>query len=36
MYDLPIPDGNIYLIVKICVLILVLCVWMAVTAAPVY
>jgi hypothetical protein len=36
MYDIPIPDNIIYLIVKISLLILVLSLWLATTAAPVY
>ncbi len=36
MYELPVLDGDIYPLLKICVLFLILCLWMAITAAPVY
>ncbi len=35
MYDIPIPNGITYLIVKICVLILVMLFWLSATATPV-
>jgi hypothetical protein len=36
MHDILVSNSSIYLIVKITVLILVLCIWLATTAAPVY
>jgi hypothetical protein len=36
MYELPVLDGDIYALVKICLLFLILCLLMAITAAPVY
>jgi len=36
MYDIPIPDNIIYLIVKISLVILVLSLWLATTATPAY
>ncbi|MCP6761446.1 MAG: hypothetical protein NHB32_22520 [Fischerella sp. CENA71] len=36
MYDIPIPENIIYLIVKIGLLILVLSLWLATTATPAY
>lgn len=36
MYDIPIPENVIYLIVKIGLLILVFSLWLAMTARPVY
>jgi hypothetical protein len=34
MQTFPFPDGVTYLIIKTCVLILVVLIWLAVTAAP--
>lgn len=36
MRDLPTPNTNNYRIVKICVLVLVLLAWLALTATPVF
>ncbi|BAZ69596.1 hypothetical protein NIES4106_43690 [Fischerella sp. NIES-4106] len=36
MYDIPIPENIIYLVVKISLLILVLSLWLAMTATPAY
>ncbi|MGJ5676198.1 MAG: hypothetical protein ACR9NN_21750 [Nostochopsis sp.] len=36
MYDIPIPENIIYLVVKIGVVILLLSLWLATTATPVY
>ncbi len=36
MYDIPIPENTIYLFVKIGLLILVLSLWLAMTATPAY